>query len=301
MGRTDPVRFTHELAAEWRRLGAEVAFEPGWETRGVSSTANYEGAIVHHTGIGTSEARPFAGRNVLINGRPDLKGPLCNSAGPWCPPDRPRIHVIAAYPANHAGASGGRSMGPLPVTGSFNTRVWGHEVDYGGNVPMSPGQYRAALIAGRGVANVLGRSVEYVRAHAETSVTGKWDPGYAVGKTIDMAAFRRDAAALTPSGGFLMALTDAEQREVLENTRANRSVLYFGGPGQPKELTVYSRVVDIQMALTNALPTLIASAQKPGADPAELAAAVVSAIPDDLAQDVLDGLAEKLASRPPAA
>lgn len=196
MGRRDAVPFTRELAAEWRRLGAEVTFEPGWETRSNGYAADYEGAIVHHTAVASSQTNPFPARRLLVEGRSDLPGPLCNSAGPWCPPDAPRIHVIAANPANHAGASGGRSMGPLPVTTGFNRRVWGHEVDYAGTVPMSPGQHRAALICGRGVVNVLGRSVEYVRAHAETSVTGKWDPGYAMNRTIDMAAFRRDAAAI---------------------------------------------------------------------------------------------------------
>jgi hypothetical protein len=207
MGRTDAVAFTSQLVAEWRRLGAEVTLEPGWDVRGNGYGANYEGAIVHHTGFGSSEANPFPARNTLINGRPDLTGPLCNSAGPWCTPDRPRVHVISARPANHAGASGGRSMGPLPVTGLFNPRVWGHEIDYGGNVAMAPGQYVAALIVARGVANVLGRSTEYVRAHAETSVTGKWDPGYATDKTIDMAAFRRDAANFAGVEGD-MQLTD---------------------------------------------------------------------------------------------
>lgn len=265
MGRRDAVQFTRELAAEWQRLGAEVTFESGWETRGVSSTCNYEGAIVHHTGIGTSAASPFTGRNVLLNGRLDLKGPLCNSAGPWCPPDRPRIHVIAAFPANHAGASGGRSMGPLPVTPSFNTRVWGHEVDYGGNVPMSPGQYTAALICAKGVASVLGRSIEYVRAHAETSVTGKWDPGYAAGKTIDMAAFRRDAAAY--EGDEMSAAAEKQIAEIHAMLGAGNAVglaqydtigarlarvegvLFAGTSGTAKDLTVYQRMARVEARL----------------------------------------------------
>lgn len=196
MGRRDAVPFTLECVAEWRRLGALVTFEPGWERRGNGQSADYEGAEVHHTATPSSAARPFPTRNMLIVGRTGLPGPLCNEAVPVGPGDKPQIHVIAAHPANHAGASGGRNMGPLPVTRLFNPRVRGNEIDYEGNKPMTPGQRLAGLIHGRGVVNVLRRGTDYVRAHAETSITGKWDPGYAPGRTIDMNAFRRDAAAL---------------------------------------------------------------------------------------------------------
>lgn len=52
------------------------------------------------------------------------------------------------------------------------------------------------------------------------------------------------------------------------------------------------RVQDVQLALTNALPVLLK--QSTGGNPKEVAAAVVAAIPDDLAQDIIDGLAERL-------
>jgi hypothetical protein len=220
MGRSDAVTFTRELVSAWSRLGALVTFESGWESRSNGLSANYEGAIVHHTAVRSSAANPFPGQRLLRVGRPDLPGPLCNSAGPWCPPDLPRIHVLSAGPGNHAGASGGRSMGPLPVSRSFNARVWGHEIDYAGDAPMAPGQYRAALIMARGVCDVLGRSSEYIRAHAESSVTGKWDPGYAPGKTIDMAAFRRDVANLSAvPEDFMATMSDAEKAQLMEVVR----------------------------------------------------------------------------------
>jgi len=146
---------------------------------------------VHHTATGYGIALPGTGvGRLLINGRSDLRGPLCNYAGN----DDGSITVIAAHPANHAGASGGRSMGPLPTTTSFNRRVLGLEIVYPGTRPMRPAQYRAALVWANAVAAVCGRGdLQRIRAHAETSVTGKWDPGDAPGRTIDMAAFR-DAA-----------------------------------------------------------------------------------------------------------
>lgn len=296
MGRTDAIAFTNEWATRARQLGALVTVEPGWDVRGNGMAANYEGGLVHHTAVASSESRPFPGRTLLIQGRSDLPGPLCNVAGPWCRPDAPRLHVISARPANHAGRSGGRSMGPLPVTASFNACVFGLEIDYSGVAPMAPGQYRAALIFARAVADVLGRSTEYVRAHAETSVTGKWDPGYAMNRTIDMAAFRRDAANLSTAAQEDDDMTPDQDRLL----RELHGVLFSGTSATPRNLSVYGRLVDVQTALTNALPVLLSDAQRADTDPQVIAAAVVAAIPQDIAQDVIDGLGRRLAAEPSA-
>lgn len=180
-----------EINARLRAAGITVREASGWQSRGNGQTSAYEGGLVHHTATGYGIAVPGTGPgNLLINGRPDLRGPLCNYAGN----DDGSITVIAAHPANHAGASGGRSMGPLPVTSLFNRRVLGYEIVYPGNQPMRPAQYRSALVWAKAVADVCGGgNIERVRAHAETSITGKWDPGEAPGRTIDMAAFRRAA------------------------------------------------------------------------------------------------------------
>jgi hypothetical protein len=200
MGRSDAVKVVLDVCARARAIEPRLAvdFLPGWETRGNGLRANYQGGIVHHTTGRSSEANPLPSRRTLLDGRPDLAGPLCNFAGPWCTTDRPRLTVVAAFPANHAGASGGVSMGPLPVTTLFNPRVLGLEIDYPGLSPMTDGQLHAAQVWARAVADVLaGGDVECVRAHRETSITGKWDPGFARDKTIDMAAFRRGAQAVT--------------------------------------------------------------------------------------------------------
>lgn len=309
MGRRDAVQFTLEVVARARALGATVTFEPGWETRGNGTTANYEGAIIHHTASQSSAANPNPTRSVLINGRPDLTGPLCNFTGPWCAADAPWLHVIAANPANHAGASGGRSMGPLPVTSLFNPRVVGLEIDYAGSSPMADGQRRAALIFARAVCDVLGRSTDYVRGHAETSITGKWDPGYATGKTIDLDAFRRDAATLTPSssGGFLMALSDAQQTELLSAMRDVRSWLRGGDPNVDNITLLWlgnnangQRLDDLKALLVGATPddgdrlsdiwTLLLAIQKAVEAKAPSGAAVptldVAAIADAVAEKV---------------
>jgi hypothetical protein len=171
-----------EINARLRAAGVTVYEWPGWESRGNGQSSAYEGGIIHHTAtaFGSTPA-------VLVDGRKDLAGPLCNYAGNA----DGSVTVIAAHPANHAGASGGKSMGPLPVTSTFNKRVLGLEIVYPGTAPMRTAQYRTALIWARVVADVVGHGdIQRIRAHAETSITGKWDPGDAPSRTINMAAFR---------------------------------------------------------------------------------------------------------------
>lgn len=184
------VDFGKAVVAGLLHNGVKVSYPlgDGWLRAGNGQTSAYAGMIFHHTATGSSNTAPA----VLWNGRPDLPGPLCNTAGLA----DGTIAMIAAHPANHAGASGGKSMGPLPTTRTFNKLVWGHEVVYPGTVPMSPAQYRSMLILGGVISGILRRgSAEWCRGHRETSITGKWDPGYATGKTIDLGAARRDTWA----------------------------------------------------------------------------------------------------------
>lgn len=184
--------------------GVPWRIQDGASNRGNGqSWGSLEGMIVHHTATALGRAPA-----ILWQGRPGLSGPLCNSAGE---PDG-TVVFVANYPANHAGASGGRGTAPLPATRTFNKRVWGHEIVYPGTSPMTGAQYRSAVILGKVVADIVGGDNNRIRAHAETSITGKWDPGYASGRTIDMAAFRNAARLLT---GIDMSLT-AEERIVLD-------------------------------------------------------------------------------------
>jgi len=62
---------------------------------------------------------------------------------------------------------------------------------------MRDAQYWAASVLGRVVCDVLGRSVDYIKFHNGTSISGKWDAGYAMGKTYSIANFRAAARAVT--------------------------------------------------------------------------------------------------------
>lgn len=193
------VGFANAVAVGLRYNGVPVSFEPGWETRGngfVFPGGKPQGLIEHHTGsdYGTGLA-------TLVNGRVDLDPPLCNC----CTYPDGRIHIIAAQPANHAGAAAGRSLGPFAAGGLFNPRVWGNEIMYPGSKPMTAPQRRSALILGGVILGILGKTDPgWVRLHGETSGEGKWDPGDAPGHTIDGNRFRADIwAALTrPPGRY---------------------------------------------------------------------------------------------------
>lgn len=192
-----------KIQAGLTKYGVKWRVLSGAPTRGNGQSWDITGGLMHHTATALGAAP-----RVLWEGRPDLAPPLSNTAGEA----DGTVAFVAYYPANHAGASGGKSMGPLPVTNTFNKRVWGHEIVYPGVSPMTVAQYRSAVILGKVIAEVLGVSAEHIRAHGETSITGKWDPGYANGKTIDMAAYRRDIG--TPGTGDNMALTDQDIRNI---------------------------------------------------------------------------------------
>lgn len=206
------VAFARAVVDGCRAHGIRVHEHPGCYARGNGQTSAFEGGLIHHAAV------PFdGGLSLLVNGRSDLSGPLCNMAG-YSNGD---LLLVAAHPANHAGASGGRSMGPLPVTRSFNKIVWGLEIMYPGVVPMTAQQYRSAQIMGGVISGILRRpNPEWIRAHAECSITGKWDPGYAPNKTIDMRAFRAGIWGALHSGGsptppVVIDLAPARRRRTL--------------------------------------------------------------------------------------
>lgn len=172
-----------DLADVCREAGLTVREVPGWKTRGrPASTGGFDpvGVLVHHTA--TSKATSDqAVVDLLVRGRSDLPGPLCQLGlgrdG--------TVYVIAAGRANHAGTA--KASGTV-AAGDGNALYLGIECFHAGpNEPWSKPQYDAlvrlcAVLSLR----VTGGSVATVRGHKETSVTGKIDP------TFDMSKFRDD-------------------------------------------------------------------------------------------------------------
>lgn len=216
-----------EVMARLRAVGITVHEWPGWESRGNGLTSAYEGIIIHHT------ATPFGfAPRVLVDGRPDLDGPLCNTAGNA----DGSVTMIAAHPANHAGAGSGPSLGPLPATRLFNPRVWGHEIVYPGTVPMTDAQYRTAQILARICVDVFGYGdIERARLHAETNgrgYEGKWDAGNGNGTTYDAAQFRRGAATILRTANVRKEDDDMLPRIIKSTSKGNNRVYaLYVGPG----------------------------------------------------------------------
>lgn len=262
-----------EINARLRAAGITVHEWAGWESRGNGQASAYEGGIVHHTGT------PYGGAfQALVTGRPDLSGPLCNYAGN----EDGSLTVIAAHPANHAGASGGRSMGPLPVTTLFNKRVLGLEIVYPGTSPMRDAQYRSALMWARVVADVVGfGDIQRIRLHAETSITGKWDAGDAPGRPINAVAFRAAAA-------IMKEIDVALNEEYIRDPFSGNNELAASMLGYARLDAYYARLAAQRTeakvdALTGALSDdeaniLAAIRSIPGGDPTALAAVLGPAL-----------------------
>jgi len=193
------VRLT-TLADDLRAAGLTVVELDGWKTRSRPESAggfDPVGVLWHHTGD-DADGKRYA--EWLANvGRPDLPPPLVQLSI-----DREGVvYVCAAGRCNHAGEA--KASGSV-AAGDGNTLYCGVEVQNTGTEGYPAAQYAAMVTVGA----VLGTktikcTVNAQRAHYETSVTGKWDPGDPEGlpfngkRVLDMAAFRAAiAAAMKP-------------------------------------------------------------------------------------------------------
>lgn len=121
------------LADGLRKHGLTVIEIDGWKTRGWAGRGLYgtpKGVLHHHTAT-TSARRYSTGAptlNMLIGGRSDLPGPLCNLAfgrgG--------EVYVVAAGWANHAGVGG--PIGGVPLNAG-NGWLIGIEAESSGVAP----------------------------------------------------------------------------------------------------------------------------------------------------------------------
>lgn len=169
-----------------RNAGLKVKEHSGWRTRGHGAFSNV-GVLTHHTATGpyTSNTTVF---NLLIRGRSDLAGPLCNLGL-----DREGVvHIIAAGKAYHAGAA--KASGTMAANSSGNNVYIGIEAFNSGiGEKWNKKQYDSYVLLCAALSlKVTGNSAETVRAHKETSVTGKIDPfgPTPYEGTFDMSKFR---------------------------------------------------------------------------------------------------------------
>lgn len=169
-----------DLAEAVRKSRLTVVELPGWRTRTRPGTFAPRGVLVHHTG-GDSDTRAYVDW-MALEGRADLPAPLCQLALSRTGV----VYVLAAGRANHGGEA--QASGPMPA-GDGNTLYIGIEALNNGTEGWTPTQYAAYVALCAALCEHYGWPATHVRAHRETSVTGKWDPG-----RLDMDRFRTDIA-----------------------------------------------------------------------------------------------------------
>ncbi|MBO0743620.1 MAG: N-acetylmuramoyl-L-alanine amidase [Candidatus Dormibacteraeota bacterium] len=191
------------LAQVLRNAGLTVVEIDGWRTRRRPGAFNPVGVMWHHTGS-SANGRAYAA-GILVTGRSDLPGPLCQLSI-----DRQGVvYVIAAGRANHAGSA--RANGSV-ASGDGNTLYIGIEFQISGTEPWTQVQRQAGIrVTVAILRNVTRTSERTVAGHFETSTTGKWDPGDPNGvqfrdkRVLDMSRVRADVAATLKGSGANVA------------------------------------------------------------------------------------------------
>lgn len=174
-GNSAAIAQMEEMAALMRDSGLTVTAYKYWETTGRSSDVDYWAEIAHHT------AATVDIDNMLINGRSDLPGPLCNFAlhddGTWV--------LIASGRANHAGEGTITSSESIGVEA---TGPHGYPDTYG---PAAFHNYAEYEVGSACILAVLGGEVGDLYGHKETArpLGRKIDPYF------DMGKFRSGVAA----------------------------------------------------------------------------------------------------------
>lgn len=191
--------FLTDLDVACRKSGLIVVELDGWRHNFSPGGFDPSGVLCHHTGsfdeIGDTSSDLAYAKWLAFIGRPDLPPPLCNLALSA----ESVVYVCSSGNANHAGEA--RASGPMPAAPDGN-------VIYVGIEAMNSGSQGWASVGvdarGRKITQRQGYArlcaalsghyrwpASHVRAHKETSVTGKPDPGL-----LEMDPFREDIATL---------------------------------------------------------------------------------------------------------
>ncbi len=234
------------ILAALRDHGLDARTVPGWETRGSSSFAP-RGHVVHHDAIPTRWQTPPA---ILIAGRSDLPGPLCNFAlNAWG-----TVYVVAAGRANHAGTGGWRGL-------SGNSSVWGTEAQNAGTGQTWPDEQIDAYVRlCAATCDYSGFSAEMVCRHAEWTTrkidpAGPWDDGHDWSR--DMSHFR----ALVASGGKSTGDDDLTDEEHDMLVAIHQELFGTGAAfGQPARPSLRERIerVNEKVGLTRRIARAVA-------------------------------------------
>jgi peptidoglycan hydrolase-like protein with peptidoglycan-binding domain len=163
--------------------GLKVAAVNSWENRGNGDVGKTVGVMCHHTAGPRNGNMPSM--NTLLNGRPDLPGPLAQLGlgrdGTF--------YVIAAGRCNHAG------LGSWQGVTTGNSSFIGIEAENTGLSNDTPWPDVQMDAYRRGVAAILkriGGTAEFCAGHKEYALP----PGRKDDPDFDMVAFRSGVAAI---------------------------------------------------------------------------------------------------------
>lgn len=226
------------IADELRAAGLRVHEVQGWKNRGrPASTGAFDpkdGSTNHHTASTTSKADPHPTIRTLIEGRPDLPGPLCHVSVDFLGD----VWVIAAGRANHAGRTD-KSVPGVPAGADGNAHFLGDEIDTNGTQRISPEQRATVAVVNRVFTDHFKNHDDRIHRHADLTVR-KWDIG-----SITTAVLRSDAAAVNTKDWFDMATA----KELQDAIRKTPLTLLVGADNHPAEVTLEDFAKDTDQTL----------------------------------------------------
>ncbi|MGW3724842.1 N-acetylmuramoyl-L-alanine amidase [Streptomyces sp. NPDC000851] len=190
-----------QLLAQLRKWGVKYAEYGDWRTHNRDSATGktfgpVNGFMVHHTGSDSKDQR-----ELLRKGVAGLPGPLSH----FGLAQDGTVWLIGWGRCNHAGlgdpdvlrAVQREDYGKYPpadnqATVDGNDCFYGVEIWYSGGHPMTSAQYASLRRLSAAICDFHGWSEKSVIGHGEWGSPGKWDPGHAPGRMMDMAAVRVD-------------------------------------------------------------------------------------------------------------
>jgi hypothetical protein len=165
-----------DLADYLRKHGLIVVEHEGWRQRGVPFPAKPDTVICHHTASSARAPGDLPTLRLLLEGRSDLPGPLCQIALARSGV----VHLIAAGKANHAGKGAWRGQ-----TSSAHTL--GIEAEHpGGTAVWTARQYDAYVNLCAALCRYLEVDPDRVCGHREWALP----VGRKVDVTFDLDTFR---------------------------------------------------------------------------------------------------------------
>lgn len=185
-----------EIVAQFKKWGVRYEEYRNWETHNRNHKGpwgpNVNGLMWHHTGSDSKDQRA-----LLYDGYKTLPGPLCH----FGVSQLGIVHLIGWGRANHAGLGDDDVLNAVinetgfPVDNESNTdgnsRLYGAEFWHSGNHLMPGLQYQAGILLSAAICDFHNWTGGSILGHGQWQ-PGKWDPGYAPGKMMDMATVQRE-------------------------------------------------------------------------------------------------------------